>query len=124
MPDTYFHGELPYEKLCASTSPLELSLFKIREDQKGKLGQVLVNDQGQVQDVVDKDPSCSYEYSWGALSFSEEFIPFIDPAEPHVGYAFPRALKDLSIIGSVVDAEYFDCGTPSEYLRLLRALWT
>jgi CTP:molybdopterin cytidylyltransferase MocA len=35
MPDTYFHKDLPYKHLADSTSDLELTVFKIRPDQKG-----------------------------------------------------------------------------------------
>jgi choline kinase len=123
MPDTYFHGELPYDKLSSSQSSVELSMFEIRDDQKGKLGQILLDDNGTVVDAVDKNLECDYKYAWGALSFTDDFVKLLDEKEPHVGYAIPRAIDTLDISGSIIDSEYFDCGTPKEYLRMLKTVW-
>ena len=81
MPDTYFHGDLPYQTLSKSKEILHLSLFKIRTDQKGKLGQILLSDQGTVVDSVDKDESCDYELAWGAMSFNNDFVNLLNPTE-------------------------------------------
>ena len=124
MPDTYFHGELPYETLSKTNEILNLALFKIRNDQKGKLGQILLSNQGSVIGSVDKDVNCDYELAWGAMSFSNDFVKLLDPDEPHVGYAIPRCIDKFKVKGSVLNSEYFDCGTPSEYLKLLKTIWT
>lgn len=124
MPDTYFYGDLPYETLSKSKEILHLSLFKIRNDQKGKLGQILLSNQGTVIDSIDKDENCDYELAWGAMSFSNDFVKLLNPDEPHVGYAIPRCIDKFRVKGTVLNSEYFDCGTPSEYLKLLKTIWT
>jgi hypothetical protein len=71
--------------------------------------------------MKDKDPSCNYEFSWGALTFNRELLNYADSKDPHIGYAVRNALKS----GENVDArkmhgKYFDCGTPNEYLDMLQ----
>lgn len=123
MPDTFFHGELPYKKLNPTPNFSELALWKIREDQKGKLGQVRVSPDNTVIDIKDKVPNCDYPLFWGALTFASKMKEFINLEDPHIGYAIQAALKAKKEIDyKVLDGEYFDCGTPSEYLKMLEKI--
>ena len=46
-----------------------------------------------------------------------------NPEMPHIGYLIKPALEmGLSVDGFVVKGRYFDCGTPQEYLRMLRKI--
>ena len=120
MPDTVFVGEQPYEALskCDFT---QLVCWRIREEQKGKLGQVLISD-NQVIDMVDKNAMCDYEWSWGCLSFHRKLANYIDYQDPHIGYAVRKALDNNERIDSVkIRGKYFDCGTPSEYAQLVNS---
>lgn len=120
MPDTFFHGEKPYATLSSTPNLVDLACWKIREDQKGKLGQVLIQDEKAV-DMKDKDPDCEYEHSWGALTFNRELLNYAESTDPHIGYAVRNALKSgESITARVMHGKYFDCGTPSEYLNMLQ----
>jgi len=120
MPDTFFYGELPYRQLNRTPSFAELALWKIKEDQKGKLGQVDIEKSGKVIDVQDKVLSCDYSLSWGALTFSKKMRAYVNLSDPHIGYAVKAGLDAGEEIDSIVlDGEYFDCGTPSEYLKML-----
>jgi UTP-glucose-1-phosphate uridylyltransferase len=70
--------------------------------------------------MVDKDFSCNYEYAWGALTFSKKITQFLDSTDPHLGYGVKNALMNSqSVTARKISGEYFDCGTPSEYLNLL-----
>lgn len=119
MPDTYFHGELPWLALSSKPTPLHLACWPIRQDQKGKLGQVKI-----VNNIVlgsrDKDPECDFPNSWGAMVFDKEMLAFADPSSPHIGY-FIQPIIDAGhmVTSNVLDGRYFDCGTPSEYLSML-----
>lgn len=120
MPDTFFHGEKPYATLSLTPSLVDLACWKIREDQKGKLGQVLIQDDKAI-DMKDKDPECNYEHSWGALTFNRELLNYAETTDPHIGYAVRNALKSgESISARIMHGKYFDCGTPTEYLNMLQ----
>ena len=123
MPDTRFIGNKPYEALRTTNNNTmaKLALWEIRSSQKGKLGQVKLDANKQIIDMQDKDPACPYPYAWGALSFQRELAPFIHPADPHVGYALKAALAaKCSLESEIIDGQYFDCGTPQEYIEMLK----
>jgi hypothetical protein len=122
MPDTYLSGEQPYDYLAHDKGTFSLALWQIREDQKGKLGQVLLDEtpQGKVSKSQDKDPSCEFPHSWGAMGLDRNMLELADPAMPHVGYLIASALeKGFEVAGKEMQGKYFDCGTPSEYLQML-----
>jgi hypothetical protein len=122
MPDTFYYGEAPYDQPSDTYSGItHLYCWSIRDDQKGKLGQVLLNGEGQVIDMQDKDPDCNYTASWGALKFKSELLKYANQHEPHIGYAAKNALNAGEFVsGKVMNGKYFDCGTPTEYLDMLQ----
>lgn len=124
MPDTYFYGEQPYEELSKLDSSVKLACWTIRPEQMGKLGQVKFENEGADNGVIvssrDKDPECKFEHSWGALTFNREFINLGQPEMPHVGYIINPAIENgLNVKGFTLEGNYFDCGTPREYLQLV-----
>ena len=122
MPDTVFESNESY-RFDDLNSDLDLSLWKIRRDQYGKLGQVSVASDGRVLDCVDKNPECRYEFSWGAMTFNRKFLECLDIEFPHIGYGIVPALKaQLDVNSVVLPGRYWDCGTPIEYLRYLKTL--
>tara|TARA_Y100000768_G_scaffold368347_1_gene332228 strand:- start:790 stop:1458 length:669 start_codon:yes stop_codon:yes gene_type:complete len=121
MPDTYFHGQQPYDELLESNNFCKLACWQIREDQRGKLGEVEINDSNQVTKIVDKVPNNGFEYAWGALSFSLQLKEYIDIADPHIGYAVKNSIENNEIVEAFrLKGQYFDCGTPKEYVNLLK----
>jgi hypothetical protein len=125
MPDTYFSGEQPYEYLANSTSEMDLACWPIRQEQLGKLGQVLIQDlpEGAVLDSRDKDPNCKWPQSWGAMAFNRGALSFAMTDMPHTGYIIPKLLESrLEVRARVLEGIYFDCGTPREYLQMLELL--
>ena len=70
MPDTYFHDykiiKQKIDKINNLDFDIVLGLWKIREDQFGKLGQCKLND-GKVEIIIDKDPECKEPYAWGTI---------------------------------------------------------
>jgi hypothetical protein len=122
MPDTYF----PFDRAAvvdqAVGSDCSLVVFKIRPDQRGKLGQVKLS-HGYVVDMVDKDASCEYEYAWGAVVFNNVLSRCMRREQPHIGYAVRDYLqRGGKVHAIIVDASYYDCGTIGEYTDLLLAL--
>lgn len=124
MPDTFYEGKLPYEQLSKLQGDLLLACWEIREEQKGKLGQVLFgggSENHKIVDSRDKDVTCTYDHSWGAMSFRRELLGLGNPEMPHTGYLIKPAIESgLDVEGFIVDGEYYDCGTPREYIQMLR----
>jgi hypothetical protein len=129
MPDTYFFGDLPYEYLAQSTSPMSLACWNIRPEQFGKLGQVLLSEpkpgkiigEFLVSQSEDKNPDCRFEHSWGAMAFDRQVIELALDEMPHTGYLLQPLLNNsVEVSAKVMNGEYFDCGTPSEYLDMLK----
>lgn len=123
MPDTYFHGEMPYTRLNSTPPVADLACWEIREAQRGKLGQVSLNSADVVTDIRDKDTTCTYPLAWGALTFSRALEPFLVASDPHIGYAVRSAvLAGAPVSGKQMHGRYYDCGTPIEYLEMLGTL--
>lgn len=120
MPDTYFFGEQPYQMLDSETVFCNLACWEIRDEQRGKLGEVKIDEKMIIRDMVDKQSDNGYQYSWGALTFNRLLSKYIKNDEPHIGYAVKNAMENgEEIYASLVEGKYYDCGTPSEYLELL-----
>jgi len=120
MPDTYFLDGNPYRDLNKNPEVAELACWEIRDNQRGKLGEVEFDSSGDITNIVDKKIDNGFQYAWGALTFSKKLIPFIDNKDPHIGYAIKNALKKKQKISGIkINGKYFDCGTPSEYVELL-----
>lgn len=120
MPDTFFLHQQPYNLLDSKTNFCNLACWRIRDEQRGKLGEVKIDNNNLVVDMVDKKPNNGYKYAWGALTFNKKLVKYINDEEPHIGYAVKNAMEaGEKIDASVVDGKYYDCGTPSEYLELL-----
>lgn len=121
MPDTFFSGTQPYGKLSIEPEFCDLALWEIRPEQRGKLGEVEIDLEGRVKNIVDKNPKSLLKYSWGSLTFNLKLKKYLDPKEPHIGYALSSALRDdKKITTQIIKGKYYDCGTPEEYLDLLK----
>ncbi len=120
MPDTAFLGEEPYGKLLQETEDLSLSIWRVREEQKGKLGQVKINESNMVLDCIDKDANCDYKFAWGIQMFTPRYLDYLKKEQPHIGFGIVPAIKDgMSVKASIVNGTYWDCGTPQEYVDYL-----
>ena len=121
LPDTFVIGSNPYKETITNNinSDLNVGVFKIKNSQKGKLGQIDIVDK-LVIDCIDKDIKCNYQYSWGFLRFNRSILKLIDEKTPHIGYVINPAIKNkLLVMASIIDGEFFDCGTWDEYEELL-----
>lgn len=122
MPDTYFLGDFPYQKINTSEGSIRLACWKTASSQIGHVGSVEMGGQNVLQ-VVDKDPAFDFGWHWGAMGFKKEALAFLDASSPHVGYMINPAIKSgLDVSATSIDGEYIDCGTFSEYARLISLL--
>lgn len=120
MPDTFFLGQQPYLQLDSTPEICELACWRIRDEQRGKLGEVSFDKDYKITDIIDKDKNTGFEYAWGALTFSNKLVRYIDPRDPHIGYAAKKAVNNVeNVTANLIEGKYFDCGTPKEYLELL-----
>lgn len=123
MPDTYFYGQKPYSLLNSEAEICDLACWKIRDEQRGKLGEISYEND-RVLKVVDKQPENGFEYAWGALTFSKKLLDYVDINDPHIGYAIKNAVElGQNITLKKIDGDYFDCGTPKEYIELLKRIF-
>ena len=120
MPDTFFDEGQPLDYLDSKTELVELGLIKIRDQQRGKLGQCEFDEKGRVTKIIDKDVKCEIPFAWGALTFSRNLEKFMSSEQPHIGYAVSRSIDaGCEVRSRIIPGNYYDCGTPSEYLSLL-----
>lgn len=126
MPDTYFISnnntftDITKLNILLNKFKIVIILWKIKESQYGKLGQININDT-KVIDIIDKDKTCRYPYSWGIIGWTYDVNHLIDPKTPHIGYIINEALKQNIDIGYIIsETEYFDCGTPEEYFTMIK----
>lgn len=131
MPDTYFlQSEFSYGRFLEGLaeefgdSTFHLAAWDIRVDQVGKVGQIKLNDRGDVIESVDKQAKCTFPHLWGSMAFSRKvFEAHMQERDPHTGYGIARAISTgARVTATVIEGEYFDCGTPSEYWSLLSRL--
>ena len=124
MPDTYFFD---YEvvkrmrtKLISSDADIVLGLWKIRNDQKGKLGQCVI-EKGFIKKIIDKNRNCKEKYFWGLIMWGPQFNKYILNSDKHFGISLNRAIaNNLKVTYSLAKDKYFDCGTFDEYKFMLK----
>lgn len=74
-----------------------------------------------VLSAKDKDPTCRFPHSWGAMAFGADIMQLVFDSMPHTGYLIGPAIRvGLEVRAHVLDGKYFDCGTPSEDLEMLK----
>jgi NDP-sugar pyrophosphorylase family protein len=125
MPDTYFSNYKEILEFLNSDDQNDANLFcwKLQPFQKGKLGQVSIDENDSITDIKDKNLECTYEYFWGAACFSKENLKTVDDSETHVGFMYEKLLARKVEIGAIkVQGLYYDCGTQGEYIQMLRDL--
>lgn len=128
MPDTYWTDDQVFERLTSALSAgadVAVAVWRIRPDQRGKLGQCLIDGDNRIRSIVDKDADCPYEWAWGALAWKPSFWQHVRAEDKTVGIGLQRALeRGLDVRAVRCDGTYYDCGTPDEYFKLIRDLTT
>jgi len=121
MPDTLFLGDQPYKRLDPDTNFTNLACWKIRDAQRGKLGEVSIDENSLITDIVDKKPENGYAYAWGALTFNRNLTKYLNIRETTIGNTVKSGLDNgEEVVASIMEGSYYDCGTPSEYVSLLK----
>jgi len=97
-------------------------LWNIRETQREKIGLCNIDD-NYIIDIIDKNKDCHYNYGWGAIIFKKKFENYIKIEDLHLGYSMKLALNNsIKIPYEIINGQYWDCGTVSEYKEYLNFL--
>lgn len=122
MPDIYIHNSTNnfYADMLESDGDIVLATWNyVPQDMKGKIGQVLADDKGNVISVVDKDPDCDYPEMWGALVFRNQTIKRIDPTGGSVLNKVNDWIHEGVRVKRVrMTGEYVDAGTVDGLVKL------
>lgn len=124
MPDTYWTAYGVYSRLAAAleTADVAVAVWSARPGQY-KRGGMCWLDGDRVTHVNDKplfEPDT--EWIWGALAWKPAFWQYMQPTDPHVGYALPRAIAaGLDVRAVQCEGGFFDCGTIGGYYEALTA---
>jgi UTP-glucose-1-phosphate uridylyltransferase len=52
-------------------------------------------------------------------------LDYTNAKDPHIGFALKNALEnDEFISAKIIDGKYFDCGTPLEYITMIKEVMT
>jgi hypothetical protein len=111
MPDTFIKNLKVnfYKEMLPYDSDIVLCAFKYTSSLLGSVGQIKVDSNNNVVDLVDKDPSCVYNYIWGAVSFNKVKV---NPDNAHLGVQINNSIMSgLSIKAVLIDGDYIDVGT-------------
>lgn len=124
MPDTWFNDDQAFIKLAAALddgADVAVGVFRAQPGQHRK-GGMCRTEGDQVVEVIDKPEVCAWPFIWGALAWKPIMWPLLDPADSHVGYALPRAIRrGLDVRAVLLDGVYWDCGTPDDYFDCIAA---
>ena len=119
MPDTFIKNLKSnfYRDMSEIDSEIVLSAFKYTNNHLGSVGQIDIDKDNNVIDLVDKDPTCLYNYIYGAVSFNNIEI---NSKDLHLGNKINSCIKNgLSVKAVLIDGDYIDAGT----IRGLRLLY-
>jgi len=123
MPDTFFEESNGFRSdflLQLRSCAPSLGLWRIQDSQIGKLGQVKIDfDSKRVVSMMDKNPYCDFEFSWGMMALNLHTIQALHEDDAHPGISFEKLLDLEHISYSLATGSYIDCGTPKEYFSFL-----
>jgi len=126
MPDTYIHRAKSnfYSDLLTSDGDVVLATWDYApQNMRGKIGQVLADDKGNVLSVIDKDPDCDYPEMWGALLFRDGSINKIDPKGGSVlNKVNDWIAEGVSVKRVRMSGEYIDAGTVEGLVNLYTSI--
>ena len=125
MPDTYFsyYPEIVdfLVKQNLDSTPT-LMCWEMSNFQRGKLGQVLINTDGTIAEIRDKDLDCEYQNFWGVAQFSDLELDTANVSDSHIGFMFEKLVNNGFQVNALkISGHYFDCGTQSEYIAMLKS---
>jgi hypothetical protein len=123
MPDTFFLNfhENPYASLAKCDKDLALGLWDCDESLRGKVGQVRIETQGRVAEIVDKSSSCTFPDMWGAFKFNAKYSFDLSLENPSL--QFQKWIDNGEYLESCrIQGRYMDAGSFAGVKELYKAL--
>jgi hypothetical protein len=123
MPDTLFspQGVNPYRILADSDNLISIAAWKISPELKGKVGQISFDESQILTGITDKDPSCDFEWLWGAFAFKGEIKRDKDYTLPYHQFKYWLE-KGITIRCELIEGAYHDIGTFESYLKVIKSV--
>jgi choline kinase len=120
MPDTYMPQfkvtDLINMRKCAPS----VSVIKATDEQYSRLGQVAINQQGYVTNILDKSINRISEYVWTGFAINSKCLNSFSRTEATPGIELARMADQSEELSAIrVLGQYFDCGTIHEYKNAL-----
>lgn len=112
MPDTFILdcNKNIYKEMLQSDGDIVLGTWTCDEDLKGRVGQILVENDIVVQSV-DKNPECSFNHMWGTMLL-RKVMNSVDISKNHPGEQIQQWIDSGIIVKSVMPGgQYVDIGT-------------
>ena len=126
MPDTYILNgpHNIYKELFINTeADLILGAWECSGELKGRVGQILIMENGNVIESRDKVPDCNFKYMWGTMLFQNNMIKYIDPKLDHPGKQIQEWINSGFNISSIKPGgKYMDIGTLKGLKQLYREM--
>lgn len=122
MPDTYFkiNDEINVLKKCLANYKIVVLVWNIKDYQIGNVGQCKIEN-GEIVNIIDKDPNCKYEYFWGVIGWNNQLNEYIDPNWETIGNLIKKAIElNITVKAILCKSNYYDCGTFQEYFRMIK----
>ena len=122
MPDTYFkiNDEISILKRYLESYKIVVLVWNIKDYQIGKVGQCKIEND-EIVDIIDKDPSCTYEYFWGVIGWNNDLNKYIDPNWETIGNLIEKAIElKINVKAVLCKSNYYDCGTFQEYFKMIK----
>ncbi len=126
MPDVYIHNSSDnfYQKLVEGHGDVILATWDfVPETMRGKVGQVLADNEGNVLSVVDKDFDCVYTEMWGAILFRNFSTNLIDPVGGSVISRINQWIAEgIKVTRVKMSGDYIDAGTIEGVIHLYTSI--
>lgn len=112
MPDTYIANASDnfYERMFELNCDIAMASWPCYSDLFGRVGQIDYID-NKVIEVIDKNPSCTFDRMWGGLCFNIS-IDMLDEKLSHPGLQINEFInKGFSVNHTPCSGKYIDAGT-------------
>lgn len=117
MPDTYWSNTGVYQDLLGNCGAAiaSVAVWDTPPSHRPKHGMCVIEDTRIIK-VIDKPVDTPLNWGWEAIVWQPAFWRYIEPQDPHPGFALQRAIEAGEIIHATkFSGRSFNCGTKRDY---------